>query len=270
MSLDGHKKPCAITGVILAGGKSRRMGANKALLALGEDSLIGHVIRRTRLVTDELLLITNTPDEYAHLDMRMHADIVPNTGALGGVYTGLMSASHETVLCVACDSPFLEPKLLTYLVSVLGEYDAVMPYTYNGMRVRNPSDPDETRITLQTLCAAYSKRCLPIIESMLQESELRVHALQERANIKCIAPEVWQKFDPEGMSFFNINTPEDLDRASAYLKLQTILSKPLILSPRSTIFSIACLRIALKIRGKIRLFSIFFRLCTLLTHKLCL
>ena len=221
MSSDGYKKACAITGVILAGGKSRRMGENKAWLALGENSLIGHVIGRTRLVTDELLLITNNPDEYAHLNLRMHADIVPNTGTLGGVYTGLTYASHETVLCVACDSPFLEPKLLTYLVSALGEYDAVMPYTHNGIGIRNPSHPDEPRITLQTLCAAYSKRCLPIIESMLQESELRVHALQKRANIKCITPEVWQKFDPEGRSFFNINTPEDLDRASAYLKLQT-------------------------------------------------
>ncbi len=220
MSLNAHKKPCPITGVILAGGKSRRMGENKALLQLGEDSLIGHVIRCMRLVTDELLLITNSPADYAHLDLRMYADIVPNAGALGGVYTGLTYASYDAVLCVACDSPFLDPKLLTYLVSVLGEYDAVMPYTHEEVRARNPSDSDETRITLQTLCAAYSKRCLPIIELMLQESELRVHALQERAHIKCISPDVWERFDPEGMSFFNINRPEDFDRANSYMRSQ--------------------------------------------------
>lgn len=221
MSLDVSKKTPSVTGVILAGGKSRRMGKNKALLQLGEDSLIAHVIRRMRLVVDELLLITNSPDEFAHLDLPMHADIFPNTGALGGVYTGLTHASHDTVLCVACDSPFLEPNLLTYLVSVLGEHDVVMPYTDEGVGVRNASRGDEVRITLQTLCAAYSKRCLPIIASMLQESELRVHALAERAHIKHISPDIWQKFDPEGMSFFNINTPEDLDRAQSYMRSQT-------------------------------------------------
>lgn len=222
MSLNAHKKPFPVTGVILAGGKSRRMGENKALLQLEEDSLIEHVIRRMRPVADELLLITNTPDEFAHLDLPMHADILPNTGALGGIYTGLTYASHDALLCVACDSPFLEPKLLTYLVSILGEYDVVMPYTHKGVGVRNPSHSDEVRITLQTLCAAYSKRCLPIIKSMLQEFELRVHALAERAHIKRISPDVWQKFDPEGKSFFNINTPEDLDRAQSYVRPRTL------------------------------------------------
>ncbi len=175
------------------------------------DALIGHVIHRMRLVTDELLLITNNPTEYAHLDLPMYEDIVPNTGALGGVYTGLTFASHDVVLCVACDSPFLEPKLLTYLVSALGEHDAVMPYTFHH---------NKKQITLQTLCAAYSKRCLPITELMLQDAELRVHALNERAQIKRISPEIWQRYDPDGMSFFNINTPEDFDRANLYIRSQ--------------------------------------------------
>ena len=211
MSLNAHKKPFPVTGVILAGGKSRRMGANKALMQLGEDSLIGHIIRRMHLVTDELLLITNSPTEYVHLDLPMYADIIPNTGALGGIYTGLMSASYDAVICVACDSPFLEPKLLTYLVSVLGEYDAVMPYTSNH---------NDTQIILQTLCGVYSKRCLPIIASMLQASELRVHALQEWARVQSVSPEVWQRLDPEGMSFFNINTPADFDLANSYMRSQ--------------------------------------------------
>lgn len=205
-------KTSPVTGVILAGGKSRRMGENKALLQLGGDSLIGHVIHRMRLVTDELLLITNNPSLYTHLDLPMHEDIISNTGALGGIHTGLSYASHDAVLCVACDSPFLVPELITYLVSVLNEYDAVMPYTFR----------DNTKqLTLQTLCAAYSKCCLPIIERMLQESELRVHALYERANIKRIPPEIWQRFDPAGISFFNINTPEDFDLATSYMRSQT-------------------------------------------------
>ena len=217
MSLDASKKLIPVTGVILAGGKSRRMGKNKALMRLGDNSLIGHVIHRMCLVTNELLLITNSPAEYAHLDVPMHGDILLGTGALGGIYTGLKRASHNTVLCVACDSPFVEPKLLTYLVSVLGEYDEVMPYTHREIHASH----NDVQITLQTLCAAYSKRCLPIIKSMLRDSELRVHALQERAHIKRVSPEVWQAFDPEGMSFFNINTPEDLESADAYMSMQT-------------------------------------------------
>ena len=203
MSLNADKNPFPVTGVILAGGKSRRMGENKALMKLGNDSLIGHAIHRMRLLTDELLIITNSPTEYGHLGVSMHGDILPDTGALGGIYTGLTHASHDAVLCVACDSPFLAPKLLTYLVSVLGEYDAVMPETF--------THHDDTQVTLQTLCAVYSKRCLPIIASMLRESELRVHALQERAHINRISPEIWREFDPDGMSFFNINTPEDFE-----------------------------------------------------------
>ena len=220
MSLNARKKTLPVTGVILAGGKSRRMGQNKALLQLGADSLIEHVIRRMRRATDELLLITNAPAEYAHLGLPMHNDIIPDTGALGGIYTGLMHASHDAVLCVACDSPFLQPKLLSYLVSVLGEYDAVMPYTDNSDKkigVRNPSYRAYTQMTLQTLCAVYAKSCLPIIEQMLNESDLRVHALQECANILTLAPEIWKIYDSEGHSFFNVNTPEDFEKAQTML-----------------------------------------------------
>ena len=220
MSLNVVKNPIPVTGVILAGGKSRRMGQNKALIQLGENSLIEHVIRRTRLVADELLLITNNHTEYAHFDLPMHGDIIPGTGALGGIYTGLTHASYDVVLCVGCDNPFLVPNLLAYLVSVLGDYDAVMPYTSSRNKdigVTNASYSTD-QITLQTLCAVYSKRCLPIIEQMLNEPDLRVHALQERANILTLAPEIWKTYDSEGDSFFNVNTPEDFEKAQTMVE----------------------------------------------------
>jgi len=219
MSLNAPKRTLPVTGIILAGGKSRRMGQNKALLPLGEDSLIAHVIRRMRRVTDELLLITNAPAEYTHLGLPMHSDIIPDAGALGGIYTGLMHASHDVAVCVACDSPFLQPKLLSYLISILGEYDAVMPYTESrnrGIEVTNPSHSTD-QMTLQTLCAVYAKRCLPVIEQMLNEPDLRVHALRERANILTLAPEIWKTYDAKGYSFFNINTPEDFEKAQTLL-----------------------------------------------------
>lgn len=195
-----------VTGVILAGGKSRRMGQNKAFLRLGNDTLIGHVIQCMRNITNEQLLITNNPDEYAHLDISIHHDIIQNVGALGGIHSGLTYASHETVICVGCDSPFLKRNLLNYLVSVSETHDAVMPLS---------NKIDNTHKTLQTLCAVYSKQCLPIIEEMLKEQELRVHALQEHANVLCVPPEEWKLHDPDGLSFFNVNTPEDYQEAQS-------------------------------------------------------
>lgn len=196
-----------VTGVILAGGKSRRMGQNKAFLRLGNDTLIGHVIQGIQSITDELLLITNNPDEYAHLDIVMHNDIIQNVGTLGGIHSGLTHASHDTIICVGCDSPFLKPNLLNYLVSKLENHDAVMP---------SSEKTDNTNKILQTLCAVYSKRCIAIIEEMLKQCELRVHALQDRANVLDIPTETWKLFDPDGVSFFNVNTPED------YIKAQSI------------------------------------------------
>ncbi len=195
-----RQKP--VTGVILAGGNSRRMGQNKALMRIGDETLIGHVIHRMRTVTDELLLITNSPEAYTEFDVPRHIDIIPNAGALGGIHTGLTYASYDAALCVACDTPFLEPKLLTYLVSLLDEYDAVVPYTCI-----------QKKRTLQTLCAVYSKQGLRVIEKMLNESELRVHELYHRVRMRTVPPERWQPFDAEGLSFFNVNTPADFENA---------------------------------------------------------
>jgi len=198
----------SITGVILAGGRSRRMGQNKALMRLGNSTIIEHVIRRMQAVTDDLLLITNTPQFYAHLGLPMHADLVQGMGALGGVYTGLTCATNSTVLCVGCDMPLLQPNLLTYLTSILGEYDAVVP----SVKV-----PDRATTTFQTLSAVYSKRCTSIIDQMLNEGELRVHALYERISVRIVEPSEWRRFDPRGLSFFNINTPTDFEKAKQTL-----------------------------------------------------
>ena len=209
-----HKYTQLVTGVILAGGKSKRMGENKAFLQLGRNTIIGHIIGSLQPLADELILITNNPDEYAHLNIRMYSDIVPNTGALGGIHTGLTYASHDSVLCVGCDSPFLNSDLLKYLISVLGEYEAVIPYTTKiPNREKKLKQKKDTGITYQTLCAVYSKRCLPFIEEMFDETDYRVHALRKRINSLNLSPKEWQPYDPEGLSFVNINTPEDYIRA---------------------------------------------------------
>ena len=208
-----HKNNQMVTGVILAGGKSIRMGENKAFLHLGENTIIGHIIGCLQPIVDEILLITNSPDEFAHLNIRMYSDIVPNTGALGGIHTGLTYASHDTVLCVGCDSPFLNSDLLKHLLSVLGDHDAVIPYTTNIQTCEKINQKEDTSFIYQTLCAIYSKRCLPIIEEMFDESDYRVHALRERIDGLMLSPKEWKPYDPKGFSFININTPDDYIKA---------------------------------------------------------
>ena len=197
-----------VTGVILAGGRSRRMGQNKALMRLGDESLIAHVIRQMESVTDELLLITNEPNPYTVLGLPMYADILPDMGALGGIYTGLTYAANSAVICVGCDMPLLQPNLLSHLTTLLGDYDAVVPCV---------EAVDRPTPVFQTLSAVYSKRCLPVIDEMLAAGELRVHALYDRIDARIVEPHEWHAFDPQGLSFFNINTPEDFEKANKYI-----------------------------------------------------
>lgn len=190
------------TGIILAGGSSRRMGKNKALMRLGCATLIEHTLCRMRSVATNLLLITNTPSLYGHLGVRMYTDLIPNMGALGGIYTGLTHADNPAAICVACDMPLLQPRLLSYLTTVLGENDAAVPYVENS---------DFPVPKFQTLSAVYSKKCLSVIKQMFVEGELRVHALYNRISVRVVPPAEWRQFDPHGHSFFNINTPEDFN-----------------------------------------------------------
>jgi len=166
-----------------------------------------------RTVTEDLLLITNTPKLSAQLGLPMHVDLIPETAALGGIYTGLSYATNNAVLCVACDMPMLQPKLLIYLVSILGQYDVVVPL------VRNVGT---TEPKFQTLCAVYAKRCTQIIGQMLEEGELRVHALYNRVSVRMVEPDEWQEFDSQGLSFFNINTPEDFEKANQILTYKEV------------------------------------------------
>ena len=196
------------TGVILAGGNSQRMGQNKALMELNDETVIERVLRPLRIATANVLLVTNTPQLYAHLRLPMYKDLVPGTGALGGIYTGLHYATSNAVLCVACDMPRLQSSLMNYLVSVLGNYDAVVPC------IRSADSPGQS---FETLCAVYTKRCTHAISQLLDEGELRVHALLDRISVRTVEPEEWTEFDPHGVSFSNLNTPLDFERVKGRL-----------------------------------------------------
>ena len=116
-----------ITGVILAGGKSSRYGTNKAFAKINGIPLIENVIRVMRSLFQDLVLITNTPDEYAYLELPMYEDLIKDLGPIGGIYTALNSITNDAGFFVACDMPSLNPGLIRYMVGIRDDFDVVVP-----------------------------------------------------------------------------------------------------------------------------------------------
>jgi molybdenum cofactor guanylyltransferase len=190
-----------VSGVILAGGKSRRMGgAAKALLPFGGRPLIEHIAETLRSVLPDCLVVTNTPDLYASLGLPMVGDVFPDGGSLGGIYSGLRAASGDAALCVACDMPFLSAPLVAHLAGRAAEADVVIP---------------DAGGELQTLHAVYAKACLPAMERRLRAGQLKIVGFFDDVRVLRVPAEaVTQIADPD-VAFMNLNTPEDLARARA-------------------------------------------------------
>ncbi|MBI2017000.1 MAG: molybdenum cofactor guanylyltransferase [Candidatus Rokubacteria bacterium] len=190
-----------VTGVIQAGGRSTRMGGRpKALMELGGRRIVERVLDAVAPAVDDLLLVTNTPDLYASLGLPMVADVYPDAGSLGGIYSGLKAAPGEAAFTVACDMPFLHPAVVRLVVARAGEADVVIP------RVGGQ---------LETLHACYAKSCLPHIEERILAGRLKIVGFFERVRVIEIAEaEVARHRDP-AIAFMNVNTPEELERARA-------------------------------------------------------
>jgi molybdenum cofactor guanylyltransferase len=188
-----------ITGVILAGGKSTRYGTNKAFAEVQGVRLIERTIRVMGSVCPRLLLVTNTPAEYAYLQLPMVEDLIKGLGPLGGIYTGLEVIDDENGLFVACDMPFLREDLLRCMVTLRGDFDAVVP------RVNWMVEP---------LHALYTKNCLPSLREFIRSQELQILKFFQKIRVRYMEEEEIRKIDPDLKSFFNINRPEELERIS--------------------------------------------------------
>ena len=165
--------------------------------------LIEHVLRRVEGLGDELLITTNRPEAYAHLDARLVSDSIPGTGPLAGLQTALRAASGEAVLVVACDMPFVERGLLEHMLDMISDADVVIPRK-DGL--------------IEPLQAVYARHCLPAVEKAIQQGEQRVVSFFPEVRVLNVEGETLERLDPQGLSFFNINTPEDLKRAEALLR----------------------------------------------------
>ena len=192
-----------ITGVILAGGKSSRMGQNKALMSLGGKRLVDRVVEVMGSVFDDLLMVTNTPDVYAELGMPMVRDVWPDKGSLGGVYSAIYHVATPYCLVVACDMPFLRAAVLRYLITQMADYDVVVP---------------EALGELQTLHAIYSKACLQPIERRLEANRLRIVGFFPDVRVCTVAASELEPYDPELLAFQNLNTPEEFQAAEQRLR----------------------------------------------------
>lgn len=186
-----------ISAVVLAGGESQRLGLDKALLELHGQTLLARTVGKVATLSDDVIVVTNNPVRYRHLglEVRFVPDEQPGEGALMGLYSGLQAARHAAALAVACDMPFLNIRLLRYMLTESIGYDVVVPRLENDL--------------LEPLHAIYSKRCLPFIAKLLAQGRRRIFAFFADVRVRYVEEPTIARFDPLHLSFVNVNTPAD-------------------------------------------------------------
>jgi len=193
----GTQKFKDVTGVVLAGGRSSRYGKNKALVKIEGVSLIERALHTLGSIFDHVVIITNTPEEYAYLQVPMFQDIIKGLGPLGGIYTGLKSIPDPAGFFVACDMPFLNPFLIRHMVAIRDEFDVVVP-----------------RISgwVEALHGLYAKRCEGSIERLIHSGTYQIFQFFSAVSVRFVDEDEVRRWDPDLRSFLNINTPEELRR----------------------------------------------------------
>lgn len=186
-----------LSGIILAGGKSSRLGVDKSFVKVGGVELIERVISVLEPICDEIIISTNFPKPFERYGFKTVVDIHPIGGALAGIHAGLTAMSAQRGIFVACDMPFLNRKLIEYM-RAQDNADAIVP-VWKG--------------EYEPLHAIYSKNCLGAIRRSLASGKKRIISFYEDIKVKVVSEEEVMRFDPEGLTFFNINTLADLERA---------------------------------------------------------
>jgi molybdopterin-guanine dinucleotide biosynthesis protein A len=183
------------SGIILSGGKSIRMGENKAFLEIEGIPIINRIHNVFKRLFQEIIIVTNQKELFPNLDAKIHSDLIPNRGVLGGLYSGLFFSSFPYSFCVACDMPFLNESVIKYLIQSIGNFDVIIPKTKDG---------------LQPLHAIYSKNCLEPIKDTIDRGKYKVIDFYPRVRIKIIEEHEFRSLDPMMRSFINVNTPAEL------------------------------------------------------------
>lgn len=205
-----------ITSIILAGGRSSRLGREKLAEVIAGKSLIERAISRISSLSQEILIVISQKQarsslpSYAYPEAKTVVDLYPETGSLIGIYTGLVHSSNFLNLVVACDMPFLNLKLLRYMVKIAPGFDVVIP------RIGDQVEP------LHTL---YSKNCMGPMENLIKQDNLKITGFFDSVKVRYVGEEELDRFDPERLSFFNINTEADLKKARMLAARETTQRK---------------------------------------------
>jgi molybdenum cofactor guanylyltransferase len=188
-----------MTGIVLAGGENRRMGADKAFLPIAGSPLIEHVLRPLARLFREIIVVTNSPERYAAYGVSVVRDAFDKRGPLTGIYTGLLHSNDEYNFVVACDMPFLNARLIAYMITLAEGYDAVVPTKGEFM---------------EPLHAVYYRGIVPVIEERIRQNDQRIRNMFATLRIRYVLKEEIGRFDPECKSFRNLNTRQDYEEAA--------------------------------------------------------
>ncbi len=186
------------TGVLVAGGQARRMGGSpKALSRLGGETLAARSVALLRELFGEVLVVANDPAPWTSLGVRVVPDAIPGKGAPGGLHAALGAARTGWIFAAGCDMPFLSEGCIRFLATRRGAAPAAIVEWDRG---------------LEGLHAFWSRALLPMVDRMLREGDPSIRAIAREAGARVVTAGEWREVDPDGRSFENVNTPEDLLR----------------------------------------------------------
>ena len=188
-----------MTGIVLAGGENQRMGVDKAFLRIADMPMIEHVLRALRKSVERIIIVTNSPGAYASYDALVITDACNMRGPLTGIYSGLLHSRDEYNVVVACDMPFLNSRLLSYMIGLAGEYDAVLP------KIGDFIEP---------LHAVYRRGLLQVIEDHIKRDQRKIRGIFTGLRVRHVTEKEIDRFDPLRRSFINLNTPEEYKEAT--------------------------------------------------------
>ena len=195
----------SISGIILAGGLSKRLGREKTTLTLDGSTVLRSLIEKLRPLVSEILIVTRREQKLFFSDVRIVSDIFLGKGSLGGLYTGLFHSSNQHSFICACDMPFISPQLIRFLLNSKENADAVVP------KISGYFEP---------LCAVYAKTCLSPLHENLTANNLKITNFYDRITIHVPDENEIRRIDPRLLSFFNINSDTDYKKAIRIFKNQ--------------------------------------------------
>jgi len=188
--------PPKVAGVVLAGGRSTRMGGrNKAFAAVGGEPIVARTVRVLQAIFPQVVIATNAPESFHRFGAELVADAYRGRGPLAGIHAAMRIAREPHVFVVACDMPGIDPRVIRFLLARIGAADAVVP-CWDG--------------DVEPLHAVYAVRCLPLVERCLAAGEIAMRDLLPRLAVDYVSEEELRGVSAAAASFTNVNTPEEL------------------------------------------------------------